>query len=134
MRNVKALHRPGPDPVPVEDDEEQLFSDEAEADDDLPRVLCPGCARPVALEEPGGPVPQHAVCPSPFDPFGLTVCPGSGRAAADDGVLPLPAASFAVEPVALAALPESLHWRLQPFSHAVRHAARSAAVTLRQAA
>ncbi|WP_190233016.1 hypothetical protein [Streptomyces avicenniae] len=133
MRNVKALHRPGPDQVPGEDDEEQLFADEEDAYDDLPRVLCPGCARPVALEEPGGAVPQHAVCPSPFDPFGMAVCPGSGEEA-DDGVVPLPVTPLAVEPVALAALPESLHWRLQPFSHAVRHATRPAVVTLRQAA
>ncbi|WP_129838287.1 hypothetical protein [Streptomyces sp. RFCAC02] len=127
MRTVKQLHRS----VPEEEDD--LYED-FDGDDDLPRVLCPGCARAVALDPEDGVVPQHAVCPSPWDPFGLTVCPGSGHAADAEGLARVPVPPL-VEPVTLAALPDSLHWRLQPFSHATGpDAAEPRVETLRTAA
>ncbi|MDT0309428.1 hypothetical protein RM780_21050 [Streptomyces sp. DSM 44917] len=82
------------------------------------RVTCPECDRPIALAGPGRPMPQHAVCPTPWDPFGLTVCAGSGRAVREAGAAPSSSVDGAEAGAALAVLPESLDWRLQPFSHA----------------
>lgn len=81
------------------------------------RVTCPDCGRPIALLGEDEPLPQHALCPSPWDPFGLTVCQGSGRPAseaapADDG------SGQEQGLTALLTLPEGLDWRTQPFSHA----------------
>jgi hypothetical protein len=88
---------------------------------DALRMTCPDCGRPIAVLAGGERLPEHAVCPTPWDPFGLTVCAGSGRALAE--ALP-PAVE--VLPVArregadlgtLLALPAGLDWRTQPFSH-----------------
>ena len=42
------------------------------------RVICPDCAQPIALLADEEVLPEHALCPSPWNPFGLTVCPGPG--------------------------------------------------------
>lgn len=84
---------------------------------DIFRVTCPDCGQPIALLAQEERLPEHALCASPWNPFGLTVCQGSGRAASD-------AASRDGETVheqgltALLNLPEGLDWRMQPFSHA----------------
>lgn len=85
------------------------------------RVACPECGRPVALAGQGTALPLHALCPRPWDPFGLTVCPGSGRAVSVEEVPAAEAAATGGEPTARLTLPEGLDWRLQPFSHAVPH-------------
>jgi hypothetical protein len=96
--------------------------DDGVADADLVRLACPDCGQPIALQGPGGVLPVHALCPTPWNPFGLTVCPGSGRTVSGsaDPAAVAPVAtrddvSFAVR----ATLPEGLDWRLRPFSHAV---------------
>jgi hypothetical protein len=82
------------------------------------RVGCPDCAQPIALLAEEETLPEHALCSSPWNPFGLTVCQGSGRPAADasplDGAFGLQEHDVA----ALLTLPEGLDWRTQPFSHA----------------
>ncbi|MFC0602810.1 hypothetical protein [Streptomyces palmae] len=81
------------------------------------RVVCPDCARPLALLADEDVLPEHALCPSPWNPFGLTVCPGTGRAAADAAPADdLPGAQEQ-DAALLLTLPESLDWRTQPFSH-----------------
>lgn len=84
---------------------------------DIYRVTCPDCGQPIALLAAEERLPEHALCVSPWDPFGLTVCQGSGRPAAE-------AAPLAGDDgrdhglTALLTLPETLDWRKQPFSHA----------------
>ncbi|MFJ6752246.1 MULTISPECIES: hypothetical protein [unclassified Streptomyces] len=81
------------------------------------RVSCPDCAQPIALLADEDTLPEHAMCPSPWNPFGLTVCQGSGRPAAE-----VPSTEDALEAqeqdaAVLLTLPEGLDWRRQPFSH-----------------
>lgn len=81
------------------------------------RVHCPDCARPIALLADEDTLPEHALCSSPWNPFGLTVCAGSGRSVSD--AAPLAADEAAGADVAvLLTLPAGLDWRKQPFSHA----------------
>lgn len=92
--------------------------DPADADDvfDTYRVVCPDCAQSIALLVDEDVLPEHALCPSPWDPFGLQVCAGTGRPCADA----LSAdADGEEEPEAalLLTLPQGLDWRTQPFSH-----------------
>lgn len=85
------------------------------------RVNCPECAQPIALFADEEQLPEHALCPTRWDPFGLTVCPGTGRAASE--ALPAEGEHGAREEdvAALLTLPEGLDWRMQPFSHAGGH-------------
>ncbi|RAJ56504.1 hypothetical protein K378_05691 [Streptomyces sp. Amel2xB2] len=98
---------------------EQDVAAEAAQDDeiyDIYRVTCPDCGQPIALLAEEENLPEHALCASPWNPFGLTVCQGSGRAAADAA----PARDDGEAEhglTALLTLPESLDWRTQPFSH-----------------
>ncbi|WP_326600165.1 hypothetical protein [Streptomyces sp. NBC_01803] len=109
MRTVKS-----PD---FEEDFAEFFDEDAEGD--LFRVQCPDCASPIALAEPGAALPEHALCQTPWNPFGLTVCPGSGRVVNGDGGTVVPVTVGGGDSAAvLVALPEGLDWRLQPFSHA----------------
>ncbi|MDT0268813.1 hypothetical protein RM844_21225 [Streptomyces sp. DSM 44915] len=94
-----------------------------------PRVVCPECARSIALGAADEPLPQHALCATPWQPFGLTICPGSGREPAEAGWSVQLAPPTGGEVLSLATLPEGLDWRLQPFSHAA-----GPAPALRQAA
>ncbi|WSS24217.1 hypothetical protein OG519_04590 [Streptomyces sp. NBC_01190] len=84
---------------------------------DVVRLACPDCARPIAVFSDEEKVPQHALCPTSWNPFGLTVCGGSGRPVADArpvaGVEQCPEQELA----ALLTLPAELDWRTQPFSH-----------------
>ncbi|MBB5938373.1 hypothetical protein [Streptomyces zagrosensis] len=82
------------------------------------RVSCPDCARPIALLADETVLPEHALCPSPWNPFGLTVCPGTGRGVADAAPADADAPGAQEQDAALLlTLPESLDWRTQPFSH-----------------
>jgi hypothetical protein len=81
------------------------------------RVLCPDCEQPIALLADEEELPEHAMCPTPWNPFGLQVCAGSGRAAA--GALPADETLEVHEQdtALLLTLPQGLDWRMQPFSH-----------------
>ncbi|MDX3071605.1 hypothetical protein ACIP98_06630 [Streptomyces sp. NPDC088354] len=81
------------------------------------RVHCPDCARPIALLADEDLLPEHALCSSPWNPFGLTVCPGSGRPAADATSADGDDAAEDQDWGQLLTLPDSLDWRTQPFSH-----------------
>ncbi|SEN85551.1 hypothetical protein [Actinacidiphila rubida] len=98
---------------------EDLFEDELL---DVARLFCPDCSQPIAVLDDEDRLPEHAVCPTPWNPFGLTVCGGSGRPVAEglplDEGRPLDgAAGDAPEFAVLLALPAGLDWRTQPFSH-----------------
>ncbi|WP_258015938.1 hypothetical protein [Streptomyces sp. AJS327] len=83
---------------------------------DIFRVSCPDCGQPIAVLAHEEELPPHALCPTPWDPFGLTVCQGSGRRVAD--APPADDAGHTQEDAAaLLTLPEGLDWRTQPFSH-----------------
>jgi hypothetical protein len=81
------------------------------------RVDCPECGQSIALLAEEEALPQHARCPTRWNPFGLTVCAGSGRPAAE--AAPTGGAQGAQEEdvAALLTLPAGLDWRRQPFSH-----------------
>ncbi|NJQ00237.1 hypothetical protein [Streptomyces zingiberis] len=81
------------------------------------RVTCPDCARPIALLADEEALPEHALCASPWNPFGLTVCPGTGRSVEETA--PASEGSEVQEQAAalLLTLPQGLDWRTQPFSH-----------------
>lgn len=81
------------------------------------RVFCPDCARPIALLADEAVLPEHALCSSPWNPFGLSVCAGSGRSAADAEPVDGDDASEQ-DAAVLLTLPAGLDWRTQPFSHA----------------
>jgi hypothetical protein len=134
MRAVKPFRRlepSGPDPD-FDEDEQSLLADED--DEDAVRVVCPACSRPIALAGDDEALPPHGVCPTPWDPFGVTLCPGSGRAA-PEGVVPMPVLRAAGESPVPSVLPEGLHWRFQPFSHVSGPGVRPAsAPELRRAA
>lgn len=82
------------------------------------RVNCPDCSQPIGLLAEEEALPEHALCASPWDPFGLTVCQGSGRPAADAAPHEDGDELQEHDVAALLTLPEGLDWRTQPFSHA----------------
>lgn len=82
------------------------------------RLSCPGCGQPIAVFADEQRLPRHALCPTPWNPFGLTVCDGSGHAVSE--ARPLDAAAGVEQRQELAVLltlPAGLDWRTQPFSH-----------------
>lgn len=81
------------------------------------RVDCPDCGQPIALLAEEERLPEHALCPTRWDPFGLTVCPGTGRNAADAAPADGSHGTHEEDAAALLTLPEELDWRKQPFSH-----------------
>lgn len=93
--------------------------DEAFEEDfgDVVRLSCPDCGRPIAVFTDEERLPQHALCPTPWNPFGLTVCGGSGRTVADARPADGSAAATQQDLAALLTLPAGLDWRTQPFSH-----------------
>jgi hypothetical protein len=129
---MQSLKRPGrstskrqqpvvePEPEGVElhvvDDEEADVYDTFETF----RVICPDCAQSIALLADEEVLPEHALCASPWNPFGLTVCAGTGRVASEAR-----SADESFEPqenqeqgtAVLLTLPQGLDWRMQPFSH-----------------
>ncbi|MFD8074796.1 hypothetical protein OG937_07515 [Streptomyces sp. NBC_00510] len=113
------------------DDAEDAFDDEGF---EIFRVHCPDCARPIALFTDEDVLPQHALCASPWNPFGLTVCPGSGRATAEASPAPGDARDDDTEWGALLTLPAGLDWRTQPFSHVGGPGSRPIRVPFQRAA
>ncbi|GAA2626074.1 hypothetical protein [Streptomyces vastus] len=81
------------------------------------RVICPDCAQPIALLADEEVLPEHALCATPWNPFGLTVCAGTGRAAAEARPADESMEAQEQEMALLLTLPQGLDWRTQPFSH-----------------
>lgn len=125
MLNTKRAGRTEPEPLERLDSEEGPYSEYAEYLEDgegfeIHHAVCPDCGQSIALVADEEFLPQHALCLTPWNPFGLTVCAGTGRPASD--ALPtvgaFPAADAQeLEPVVLLDLPQGLDWRTQPFSH-----------------
>ncbi|MFJ5532064.1 hypothetical protein [Streptomyces sp. NPDC093261] len=123
---MQSLKRPGrstskrqqpvvePEPEGVEPDD-----DEFDAYDtfEMYRVICPDCAQPIALLADEEVLPEHALCASPWNPFGLTVCAGTGRAAAEARPADESTVPQEQDAALLLTLPQGLDWRTQPFSH-----------------
>ena len=81
------------------------------------RVICPDCAQPIALLADEEVLPEHALCATPWNPFGLTVCAGTGRAAAEARPADESMDAQEQDTALLLTLPQGLDWRTQPFSH-----------------
>ncbi|MER8009183.1 hypothetical protein [Streptomyces sp. NPDC094149] len=144
---MQSLKRPGrtapkrlqpvvePEPEGVEPDE---FDDEFDAYDtfEMYRVICPDCAQPIALLADEEVLPEHALCASPWNPFGLTVCTGTGRQASEARSADESAKPQEQDTALLLTLPQGLDWRTQPFSHVGGPSSRpmSVPVMRRQAA
>lgn len=125
---MQSAHRPGrsaskrqqqvvePEPEGVEPD---VFDDEPDAYDtfEMYRVICPDCAQPIALLADEQVLPEHALCASPWNPFGLTVCAGTGRSAAEARPADESTEPQEQDTALLLTLPQGLNWRTQPFSH-----------------
>ncbi|MCX5197973.1 hypothetical protein OOK31_29470 [Streptomyces sp. NBC_00249] len=120
MLNTKRAGRTEPEPL-------ELLADDYAADDgeyldqadgfEIHHAICPDCGQPIALVADEEHLPQHALCLSPWNPFGLTVCAGTGRPVSDA----LPTVGV-LQPeqqldVVHLTLPQGLDWRTQPFSH-----------------
>ncbi|CAL9375369.1 hypothetical protein SUDANB19_00949 [Streptomyces sp. enrichment culture] len=88
------------------------------------RVKCPDCRQAIAVFAQEEKLPRHGLCASPWDPFGLTVCQGSGRPVEEAAPWDREPRERAVSE--LLTLPEGLDWRTQPFSHAGVPASRAA--------
>ncbi|WP_055526038.1 hypothetical protein [Streptomyces graminilatus] len=110
-----------PEPEGVEPDALDVEELDLELDDDdtfeMLRVICPDCTQPIALLADEEILPEHALCASPWNPFGLTVCAGTGRAAADARSADESAEPQEQHTALLLTLPQGLDWRTQPFSH-----------------
>ncbi|MFE9645990.1 hypothetical protein ACFYO0_18180 [Streptomyces sp. NPDC006365] len=81
------------------------------------RVICPDCAQPIALLADEEVLPEHALCATPWNPFGLTVCAGTGRTAAEARPADESMEAQEQDTALLLTLPQGLDWRTQPFSH-----------------
>ncbi|MFF8194449.1 hypothetical protein ACF05L_27125 [Streptomyces bobili] len=101
------------------DDENGDHADAFDAYDtfEMYRVICPDCAQPIALLADEEILPEHALCASPWNPFGLTVCAGTGRTAAEARPADESVEPQEQETALLLTLPQGLDWRTQPFSH-----------------
>ncbi|MCB5180621.1 hypothetical protein [Streptomyces antimicrobicus] len=116
MQNTKRAGRTEPEPLELLGTEDDDYLEEADSFE-MHHATCPDCGQSIALLADEEFLPQHALCLTPWNPFGLTVCAGTGRPAADA----LPAAAAVApdeaEPAVVLALPQGLDWRTQPFSH-----------------
>ncbi|WP_328772971.1 hypothetical protein [Streptomyces sp. NBC_00286] len=123
---MQSLKRPGrsahkrqqpvvePAPEGVEPAEDEL---DAYDTFEMYRVICPDCAQPIALLADEEVLPEHALCATPWNPFGLTVCAGTGRAAAEARPADESMEAQEQDTALLLTLPQGLDWRTQPFSH-----------------
>ncbi|MCK1818184.1 hypothetical protein MTQ10_00855 [Streptomyces sp. XM83C] len=118
-RSVSKRQQPVVEPEPEGVEPDAFEDDDYDAYDtfEMYRVICPDCAQPIALLAGEEVLPEHALCASPWNPFGLTVCAGTGRRASEARP-----ADETVEPqeqdtALLLTLPQGLDWRMQPFSH-----------------
>ncbi|WP_328745543.1 hypothetical protein OHT57_08995 [Streptomyces sp. NBC_00285] len=98
------------------------------------RVICPDCVQPIALLADEEKLPEHALCASPWNPFGLTVCTGTGRTASEARSADESAELQEQDTALLLTLPQGLDWRTQPFSHVGGRGSRPVPVIRRQAA
>ncbi|AWL37303.1 MULTISPECIES: hypothetical protein [Streptomyces] len=133
MQSLKPTGRTEPEPVdPDEDSASDAYDDTYE----MYRVICPDCAQPIALLADEDVLPEHALCPTPWNPFVLTVCAGTGRGASQARPADESLEVHEQEAGLLLTLPQGLDWRMQPFSHAGGPGSRPLRVapTLRRAA
>ncbi|MET8379148.1 hypothetical protein [Streptomyces microflavus] len=114
MQSIKLTGRTEPEPVDPDEDDGADVYDMFE----MFRVVCPDCARPIALLADEDVLPEHARCPTPWNPFVLTVCSGTGRVVADARPADETLEPQEQEAALLLTLPQGLDWRMQPFSHA----------------
>ncbi|OEJ31080.1 hypothetical protein [Streptomyces subrutilus] len=127
MLNTKRAGRTEPEPLaPLDPGEEAAYADDGEYLDDheafdIHHAVCPDCGQSIALVADEEYLPQHALCLTPWNPFGLTVCAGTGRPVGDAlptvGMVQQPTGPQELEPVVMLSLPQGLDWRTQPFSH-----------------
>ena len=119
MRTVKRVHisENAAEPATGESVAAEAYESEIY---EIFRVSCPDCGQPIALLAEEERLPQHGLCASPWDPFGLTVCQGSGRAASEAASLGDKLGHEHDLTALLLTLPAGLDWRTQPFSHAGR--------------
>lgn len=123
MLNTTRAGRTEPEPLELLDSEDggdDLAYPYGGEDFEIHHAVCPDCGQSIALVADEEFLPQHALCLTPWNPFGLTVCAGTGRPASD--ALPTvgmiqPAEDRELEPVVHLTLPQGLDWRTQPFSH-----------------
>jgi hypothetical protein len=114
-KRLQPVVEPEPEGVgPDAYDDEELDADDTF---EMYRVLCPDCAQPIALLADEEFLPEHALCASPWNPFGLTVCAGTGRRAAEARSADESAEPQEQDTALLLTLPQGLDWRTQPFSH-----------------
>ncbi|WNZ13074.1 hypothetical protein [Streptomyces sp. 11x1] len=102
-----------PEPEGVEPDDEFDAYDTFETY----RVICPDCAQPIALLSEEDSLPEHARVVSPWNPFGLTACAGTGRSASEARSADESVEAQEQDTALLLTLPQGLDWRTQPFSH-----------------
>ena len=113
MQSLKLTGRTEPEPVePVEDSAPDAYDTF-----EMYRVICPDCAQPIALLADEDVLPEHALCPTPWNPFVLTVCAGTGRGVAQTRPADESLELHEQETALLLTLPQGLDWRTQPFSH-----------------
>jgi hypothetical protein len=127
MQDPKRTGRTEPEPLDIADvadvTDVASFQTAGEADADsydtfeMYRVICPDCAQPIALLADEDVLPEHAKCPTPWNPFGLTACAGTGRPAADAKPADETLEAQEQDTALLLTLPQGLDWRTQPFSH-----------------
>ncbi|MEV7420402.1 hypothetical protein [Streptomyces sp. NPDC089919] len=121
MPNMKRAGRTEPEPLDIDFAAEPVDEDaegyEAFESFDIHHANCPDCGQSIALVADEEFLPEHALCPSPWNPFGLTVCPGTGRPAAEAQPAGQLEDARELEPVVMLSLPQGLDWRTQPFSH-----------------
>ncbi|MFD9887505.1 hypothetical protein ACFWZT_39250 [Streptomyces alboflavus] len=109
---------------PAPEGVEQTVTDDGTADEpdaydtfEMYRVICPDCRQPIALLADEDALPEHALCATPWNPFGLTVCAGTGRAASEASAADESLEAQEQDTALLLTLPQGLDWRTQPFSH-----------------
>ncbi|MFD8148478.1 hypothetical protein [Streptomyces sp. NPDC059708] len=123
MLNTTRAGRTEPEPLEplaaeYADDDDYLEPVDAEGFE-IHHAVCPDCGQSIALVADEEHLPEHALCLTPWNPFGLTVCAGTGRPVSD--ALPtvglLQSEQSELEAVVHLTLPQGLDWRTQPFSH-----------------
>ncbi|CAM5646661.1 putative protein OS=Streptomyces alboniger OX=132473 GN=CP975_05240 PE=4 SV=1 [Streptomyces alboniger] len=115
-RSARAKQQPAAEPEPEGVEPADALLDAYDTFE-MYRVNCPDCGQPIALLADEDVLPEHALCPTPWNPFGLTVCAGTGRAAADARPADETMEAQEQDTALLLTLPQGLDWRTQPFSH-----------------
>ncbi|KIF73489.1 hypothetical protein QR77_04945 [Streptomyces sp. 150FB] len=119
MQSLKHTGRGEPESVDFDRSHEIDESDETDSYDtfEMFRVVCPDCAQPIALLADEKVLPEHALCPTPWNPFVLSVCAGTGRPASEALSADETSEAQEQDTALLLTLPQGLDWRTQPFSH-----------------